>query len=100
MSLTGDLLNAQDALACGLVSRVVPDAELMPTARAIAQKIADNPPHAVRMTRRLLREAQGMSLASLLELSAGMQALAHATEDHNEALAAMREKRKGKFTGG
>jgi enoyl-CoA hydratase/carnithine racemase len=99
MSLTGDMLSAQEALACGLVSKVVPDAELMTEARKIAQKIADNPPHAVRMTRRLLRESQGLGLSAILDLSAAYQALAHSTEDHKEALAAQREKRKGVFKG-
>jgi enoyl-CoA hydratase/carnithine racemase len=40
MAFTGDILNAQEALACRLVSKVVPDAELMPTARAMAARIA------------------------------------------------------------
>jgi enoyl-CoA hydratase/carnithine racemase len=99
MSLTGDLIGAEEALRYGLVSKVVPDAELMTEARAIAQRIADNSPHAVRMTRRLLREAQGLGLAAILELSAAYQALAHSTEDHREALAAQREKRPGAFKG-
>jgi enoyl-CoA hydratase/carnithine racemase len=99
MSLTGDMLSAEEALACGLVSKVVPDAELLTEARKIAQKIADNSPHAVRMTRRLLRESQGLGLAAILDLSAAYQALAHSTEDHREALAAQREKRKGVFKG-
>ncbi len=99
MSLTGDVIDAQEALRYGLVSKVVPDDQLMAEARAIAQRIADNPPQAVRMTRRLLREAQGLGLANILEMSAAYQALAHTTADHAEALAAMREKRKGVFKG-
>jgi enoyl-CoA hydratase/carnithine racemase len=71
----------------------------MAEARAIAHKIAANPPHAVRMTRRLLRESQGLGLAAILDLSAAYQALAHSTEDHKEALAAQREKRQGVFKG-
>ena len=99
MSLTGDMLSAQEALACGLVSKVVPDDQLMVEARKIAQKIADNSPHAVRMTRRLLRESQGLGLSAILDLSAAYQALAHSTDDHKEALLAQREKRKGVFKG-
>ena len=99
MSLTGDLLDAQEALRFGLVSKVVPDAELMAEARKIALRIAANSPHAVRMTRRLLRESQGMGLSGTLELSAAYQSLAHSTEDHHEALAAQREKRPGVFKG-
>jgi enoyl-CoA hydratase/carnithine racemase len=99
MALTGDQLSAAEALACGLVSKVVPDAELMDAARAIATRIAANPPQAVRMTRRLLREAWNAKLDAVLELSAAMQAVAHTTADHKEALAAMREKRKPVFRG-
>src|SRR6201999_3796830 len=57
MALTGDLINAAEALEIGLVSKVVPDAELIPEARRIAARIAANPVHAVRLTKRLLREA-------------------------------------------
>lgn len=99
MALTGDQLSAQEALACGLVSRVVPDAELLDAARAIARRIAANPPQAVRMTKKLLRSAWIASLDQTLELSAGMQAIAHTTRDHKEAMAAIREKRKPAFTG-
>jgi len=99
MAFTGDTIDAAQALAWGLVSRVVPDGELMPAARELAERIAANPPYAVRMTKRLLREGQSMSLESLLQLSAAMQSLAHATADHKEAVAAFIEKRKPKFGG-
>lgn len=99
MALTGDAIDAAEALACGLVSRVVPDAELLPQARAMAARIAVNPPHVVRMTRRLLREGWTVKLDTLLEMSAAMQALAHATADHKEAIAALLGKRPPNFTG-
>lgn len=99
MAFTGDALSAAEALACGLVSKVVADAELMTEARKLAQRIAVNPPHAVRMTKRLLREGRHVQLATLLELSAAMQSLAHATADHKEAVAAFIEKRKPEFGG-
>lgn len=99
LALTGDMLDAAGALACGLVSRVVPDDRLMAEARVVANKIAANPPHAVRMTKRLLREGHRATLASILELSAAMQALGHATADHDEAVSAFLEKRKPDFSG-
>jgi enoyl-CoA hydratase/carnithine racemase len=99
LALTGDLLDAAEALACGLVSRVVPDDRLVAEARVVADKIAANPPHAVRMTKRLLREATRATLANILELSAAMQALGHATADHDEAVGAFIEKRRPSFTG-
>jgi enoyl-CoA hydratase/carnithine racemase len=97
MAFTGDMLNAAEALACGLVSRVVPDAELMDAARALAARIAANPSRAVRMTKRLLREGRDTRLDSLLEFSAIMQALAHTSPDHREAVMSFIEKRKPEF---
>ncbi|MSP30879.1 MAG: crotonase/enoyl-CoA hydratase family protein [Acetobacteraceae bacterium] len=99
MALTGDTLTAQEALACGLVSRVVPDAELMDAAQALAQRIAVNPPYAVRMAKRLLMEGRHVRMDTLLEMSAAMQALGHATADHREAVDAFLEKRTPVFKG-
>lgn len=99
MALTGDRVTAEQAAEWGLVNRVVEPDALMDSARELAGRVAKNPPHAVRMAKRLLRESQHQSLESLLELSATMQALAHHTEDHREALAAFGEKRPGSYTG-
>lgn len=99
LTLTGETIGAQEALRIGLVSQVVPDAELLPAARALAARIACNPPHAVRMAKRLLWEAQGTDLRALLEMSAAMQAVAHATRDNAEAIDAFLEKRKPQFKG-
>jgi enoyl-CoA hydratase/carnithine racemase len=99
MALTGDSVDARTALAWGLVSKVLPPEELMPAALRIAGRIAENPPYAVRMTKRLLRQAQTHSLEGILELSAAMQAIAHHTEDHREALDAFMVKRAPEFTG-
>lgn len=97
MAFTGEAISAQEALACGLVSRVVAADDLLPTAQALAQKIAANPGSVMRMTKRLLREGENSSLASLLEISAGYQAIAHKTADHREAVMAFVEKRKPVF---
>jgi enoyl-CoA hydratase/carnithine racemase len=99
MAFTGDMLDAAEALACGLVSRVVPDVDLLDAARALAQRIAVNPPHAVRMAKRLLLEGRHTRLDTLLEMSAALQALTHATADHREAVDAFLEKRKPVFRG-
>lgn len=99
MALTGDRVDAATALEWGLVSRVVEPDELLGAAHELADRIAVNPPRATRMTKRLLRESGHSSLNSLLELSAAMQPLGHHTEDHMEALTAMRDKRTGTYTG-
>lgn len=97
MAFTGEMLDAQAALACGLVSRVVPDEQLMQAARDLAGRIAVNPGPTLRLTKRLLREGQVTRLDSLLELSAAYQALAHKSADHAEAVNAFIEKRKPDF---
>ncbi len=99
MSFTGEAVSAADALACGLVSRVVPAGQLMTEAMALAGKIAANPGTGLRLTKRLLREGQHMRLESLLEMSAGFQAIAHKTAHHVEAINAFVEKRKPDFSG-
>ncbi len=99
LALTGETIDAEEALRIGLVSRVVDDADLMAEARRVADKIAVNPPHAVRMTKRLLREGQTADLKNILEMSAAMQSLAHATKDNDEAITAFLEKRAPEFKG-
>ncbi len=99
MTFTGDVLDAQAALSCGLVSSVVPDSGLLPAARALADRIAANPPHALRMAKRLLQQGRELAQLPLLEMAAQMQALAHTSQDHREAIAAFIEKRPAQFTG-
>jgi enoyl-CoA hydratase/carnithine racemase len=99
MALTGDTIDAPTALAWGLVTEVVPAAQLQDAALAIARRMATNPAHGLRLTKRLLREGQHMRLDSLLEMSAAYQALAHHTEDHAEAVAAFLGKREPHYKG-
>ena len=99
MALTGEMIDAAEALSIGLVTKVVPAGDLMTTAEAMAKAVASNPPHAVRMTKRLLREAQTASLQAVLEMSAALQAVAHETEDHAEAIEAFKAKRPPVFQG-
>ncbi len=99
MILTGDTITAQDGLAMGLVNKVVPADQVMEQARALAERIAVNPPRSVRLAKRLLREGQHARLPDMLELSAAFQALAHETADHQEAVDAFLEKRTPVFTG-
>jgi len=99
MSFTGEAIGAEQAQAWGLVSRVVAADQLMDAAMELAQRIAANPPHAVRLTKRLLREAMHTRLDTLLEMSAAFQALSHQTGDHREAVAAFLEKRTPVFKG-
>lgn len=97
MAFTGEPIDAGTALAWGLVSQVVPAAQLMDAARDLARRIAANPGHALRMTKRLIKEGQHVRLDTLLELSAGFQSLAHQSADHREALDALLQKRRPRF---
>lgn len=98
MAFTGDAIDAAEALACGLVSRVVPAERLLEEAERIAGRIAKNPGKILRMTKRLLREGQNTDLESLLELSASFQALAHKSKQHREAVEAFIAKRPPVFS--
>jgi len=93
MAFTGDTLDAAQALAWNLVSRVVAPDSLLPTARELAGRIASNPGHAVRLTKRLMRESLHARLDSVLELSAIYQAVSHKTPEHSEAVSAFLQKR-------
>lgn len=80
-----------------MVAEVVPGVQLLPRALELANRIAANPGHATRMTKRLMREGAHMKLPALLELAAGYQAMAHYTQDHHEAIAAFLGKRGPEF---
>jgi len=97
LALTGDRIDAATALDWGLVSRVVEPATLLADALLLAGRIAANPPLAVRMTKRLLREAMSQSLDQSLELAAALQSIAHTTSDHESALRAASERRLGSY---
>ena len=96
--LTGDTIDAQTALAWNLVSQVVPLDQLMTAAQDMAGRIARNPSHGVRLSKRLLREAQRTSFETILELSAVFQAVSHKTPDHTEAVDAFLEKRPPRYS--
>ena len=65
----------------------------------LADRVGANPPRAIRMAKKLLREGQHSRLPDVLELSAAFQALAHETADHKEAVEAFLDKRPPDFTG-
>lgn len=99
MAFTGDPISAEQALQWGLVCDVVDDADLLAAAQRIAARIAVNPPQALRMSKRLMTFAQDTSLERVLDISAAMQPLAHATQDHREALRAFMKKHVPNFQG-
>jgi len=99
LTFSGRMVEADEALELDMVLEVVPHDKLMERARERAAVIAAKPPRAVRVAKRLMRNAERMDLPDFLNSAAAYQALMHQTEDHHEAVSAFIEKRKPKFTG-
>jgi 2-(1,2-epoxy-1,2-dihydrophenyl)acetyl-CoA isomerase len=99
MILMNSRLTADEALAAGLVTQVVPDAELDGAARAIAHKLAHGPTKAFARSRELLLAAYGETLETHLERESRGIAGAAAGDDGKEGIAAFLGKRKPAFTG-
>jgi enoyl-CoA hydratase/carnithine racemase len=97
MAFAGEPVKAEAALQMGLVSEVVEPEALVERAQTLAAAIAANPPHAVRLTKQLMRASQNASLDELLDKSASYQAICHAEPDHAEAIEAFFDKRPGKY---
>src|SRR3954471_9513242 len=95
--LAGEMISAQEALRIGLVNDVVPQAELLPRAEAIAQKIIANAPLAVQYTMEAVNKGMEMPLAEGLYLEAVLFGAACATEDKKEGTTAFLEKRPAQF---
>lgn len=96
---TGDIIDAQEALRIGLVSRVVPHGDLMNSALALARKIASNPPLAVRRLKSGLRRALDPDWRELGTWVSTNLAELFKTEDHKEGVRSFLEKREPHFTG-
>lgn len=96
---TGRVVDAEEARSLGLVSRVVPHDELLPTALALAGAIAANPPLAVQRLKRGLREALDPDWRDLGRWVSTNLAELFATADHREGVASFLEKRQPRFTG-
>ncbi len=99
MLLTGDTIDAAEAYRIGLISKVVPAAELMPAAHDIAERIARNAPLAVRAVKKLVTQGMDMPLVHALEVDKYMFGLLRDTEDRIEGRKAFQEKRKPKYQG-
>ncbi len=96
---TGDIIEAGDALAIGLVTRVVPHEALMDEAMALARRMAVNPPLALRFMKEGLRRASGEQMHEFGSWVSGTLGRLFQTEDHREGVASFLEKRPPQFKG-
>ena len=99
MIFTGTMYDADTAIEWGWASQKVPNEALMDAAMELAEKVAAQPPMALRAAKMLLRKAQNADYATIMEMSAAQQALQHHTDDHIEGVTALLEKRAPNFTG-
>ena len=99
MMLTGEPIPAGEAWRIGLVNHVVPAAELLAAARALAGKIVANAPVAIALCLEAVREGLEMPLPAALEWEASLSGLVMGTEDAHEGVRAFLEKRSPVFRG-
>jgi 2-(1,2-epoxy-1,2-dihydrophenyl)acetyl-CoA isomerase len=96
---TGEPLDAAQALALGMVNRVVPDSELADATIALARRLARGPGIALGLMKQNFNAAETGTLSELLDLEASNQIKTGRTEDHLEAARAFVEKRAPIFSG-
>ena len=94
---TGDTLGAREALECGIVTRVVPDEQLMDATLDLATRIAEKSPSAVSMIKRHVYQSLRLDLRTSLDLVSSHMGIVQSTEDQAEAMAAFRERRTPQF---
>ncbi len=96
---SGELLNAEQCLAIGLANKVFPDDQLMVEARKYAQMIADGPPLAYTILRRMAGKAHDMTITEFAEYEWANQKLLLGSSDVKEGFTSFIERRPAKFTG-
>jgi 2-(1,2-epoxy-1,2-dihydrophenyl)acetyl-CoA isomerase len=99
MFATGGMLSAKEALALGLVSRVVPASRLVSETRALASRLAAAPPLTLRHARQAVRRSLTSSLSAMLAFERQAQLLCWESSDSSEGIQAFLEKRPPRFTG-
>jgi len=96
---TGERIDAQEALRIGLINKVVPADQLMDTAMALANELAERPPLAIQWSKKLLHEGFRKIFDEMLQKEVQYQARMYSTKDHMEAVMAFLQKRKPVFKG-
>jgi len=96
---TGEAVNAAEALATGLVSRVVSGSALMSAAETLAQAVAGKAPVALRYAKEAVHKGMDLTLEQGNRLEADLYLLLHTTADRTEGIKAFLEKRQPRFRG-
>lgn len=96
---TADFIDADTALAIGLVNHVFPDDSMMDETMKLARRIAAMPPLSVQLIKRAVAQGLNADMATSFDLISSHIAVARAGDDHPEAIAAFREKRQGRYKG-
>jgi 2-(1,2-epoxy-1,2-dihydrophenyl)acetyl-CoA isomerase len=96
---TARAVGADEALALGLATRVVPDGKLDAEAQALAQEIAESATYALAIAKKMFHALYVPTLEQLLEIETLASGLTRLTHDHQEGVAAFKEKRPPKFQG-
>jgi len=99
MIFTGETIDAREACRVGLVNKVVPPQELMPTVMSMAREMASKGSIALRYTKEAVYQGVDLTLEQGLRLEADLYLLIHTTKDRTEGIKAFREKRVPKFEG-
>lgn len=94
---TADVISAEEACRIGLVNKVVEPQELMNAAVALAGKIAEKAPIAVKNSKEAINRGMQCSMDEAINIEANLFGLCFATEDQKEGMKAFMEKRKAKF---
>ncbi len=88
---TGRIIDAGEALEMGLIIEVVGPDHLSDRVDELASTIGAKPPHALRLTKRLLRHARSVDFDAFLDMTAAFQAISHHTEEHRQAITSRSE---------
>lgn len=99
LAYTGEFIGAREALAMGLVNRVVPDAEVRAEAEKLARRIASRSPLAVQLHKTMLDRGLESSLETMLNFETEALVVSALSDDHREGVAAFFAKREPNFKG-
>jgi enoyl-CoA hydratase len=97
--MTGDLMSAEEAMAIGLVNKVVEDGQALPEALVLARRLADGPSYAIQSTKVSVNQFVKLVSNLVLPFSLALEEVSMTKDDHAEAVRAFQERREPRFAG-